>query len=52
MYESIKQKIYLNVVGAGVGVGILRGRGGSWFLGFLVSWFLSFLVSWFLGFMV
>ena len=48
--------------GAGVGVGMLRGRGiplieiksssfkVSWFLGFLVSWFHSF--CWFLGFKV
>ena len=41
--------------GAGVGVGMLRGRWiplsvwVSWFLGFLVSWFLSFLVAWFYG---
>ena len=41
-----------------VGVGMLRGRGGSWFLGFLVSEFIGFvvscirmlLVSWFLYF--
>ena len=39
--------------GAGVGIGMLRGRGWflvSWCLGFLVSWFRSFLVSKFLGF--
>ena len=34
--------------GAGVGVGMLRGRR---FIGFLVSWFQSFLVSWFFGFL-
>ena len=34
--------------GAGVGVGMLRGRGGSWLLRFLVSQFLGFLVLRFL----
>ena len=34
--------------GAGVGVGMLRGRG---VLGFLVSWFQSVLVSWFQSFL-
>ena len=48
---------YARWSGAGVGVGMLRGRGVlgflvSWFQSFLVSWFLSFLVSWFLGFRV
>ena len=41
--------------GAGVGVGMLRGRGGgflvSWFLVFMASWFLAFLLSKFLGFL-
>ena len=36
------------LLGAGVGVGMLRCKG---FLGFLVSWFLGFSVSWCLGFL-
>ena len=39
-------------LGAGVGVGMLRGRGGSWFLGFKVSRFQGFLVQQFRGFKV
>ena len=55
--QIISDRITIGWSGAGVGVGMLRGRAfsASWFLGFLLCWFLGFLVvgflvSTFLGF--